>query len=147
MIIPTDRYLYSLLPIRSVSSSMSRTSSLGWTLNADEIFHIVSKLACFLPLSIMARWLLAIPARPLRTSCDIFFSQRSFLMAAPVAYLLNSAIGTPPSQFKFKKFSGKSVYLKWQAINCLSFLAFIWWMTRNYIMRLVYTLFLSVIYG
>lgn len=60
-----------------IDVSIFLTSSLGFKSRATAIFHIVEKFACFVPLSIIDRCVLAIPAKPLRTSWDRFFSLRS----------------------------------------------------------------------
>lgn len=77
------------------SSSIIFTSSCGSMPKAFAIFQSVSKLAFLSPLSIIERWLLAMPARPLKISCDSSFSFRKRRMTAPTAFVLNSFTQTP----------------------------------------------------
>ena len=56
---------------------------------SNAIFHSVSKFACFVPFSIIVRWVRAIPAKPLNTSWEIPFSLRRSLIAFPTAKLSN----------------------------------------------------------
>ena len=60
------------------------------------IRQIVSKFGCLSPVSIIAKWLRAKPANPLKTSWESFLSVRSLRMTLPAAALLNSIIVDTP---------------------------------------------------
>ena len=67
----------------SSASSILRTSSLGRISNASAILHIVEKFACFVPHSIIVRCVRAMPAKPLKTSCDMPFALRTDRIVCP----------------------------------------------------------------
>ena len=67
----------------SSASSILRTSSLGRISKASAILHIVEKFACFVPHSIIVRCVRAMPAKPLRTSCDMPFDLRTDRIVCP----------------------------------------------------------------
>ena len=69
---------------------MHSTSWLGRSSRASAIRHIVSKLACLVPFSIIVKCVLAMPAKPLNTSWDSPRSRRSERIASPTALLLKS---------------------------------------------------------
>lgn len=67
----------------SSASSILRTSSLGRISNASAILHIVEKFACFVPHSIIVKCVRAMPAKPLKTSCDMPFALRTDRIVCP----------------------------------------------------------------
>lgn len=67
----------------SSASSILRTSSLGRISNASAILHIVEKFACFVPRSIIVKCVRAMPAKPLKTSCDMPFALRTDRIVCP----------------------------------------------------------------
>lgn len=67
----------------SSASSILRTSSLGRISNASAILHIVEKFACFVPHSIIVKCVRAMPAKPLKASCDMPFALRTDRIVCP----------------------------------------------------------------
>ena len=66
------RFFHFLLVLgRSCSSSICLIRSLSFISNACAILQSVSTLAFLFPVSIIARWLRAMPDKPESTSCDI----------------------------------------------------------------------------
>lgn len=79
----------------SISSSISSTSSLVGISRASAIFQTLSKFACLYPLSIIAIWLLAIPASPESTSWESPFFFRKVRITFPTEYLSYSIRHSP----------------------------------------------------
>ena len=103
----------SVLPGAKHSRSICSTSWLGRRSRASAIRHIVSKLACFVPFSIIVKCVLAMPAKPLSTSCDSPRSRRSERIVRPAAPLSNSNTlhpSFPPDTFSLREIGGKYVY-------------------------------------
>ena len=74
----------------SANSSIFCTNSLGLICKAIAILQMVVKFACFVPFSIIVKWVRAIPANPLKTSCDNPLDLRRVLMVYPTILSSNS---------------------------------------------------------
>lgn len=75
----------------SAKSSICRTNSLGLIFRAAAILQMVVKFACFVPFSIIVKCVRAIPANPLKTSCDNPFDLRMLLMVFPITLSSNNS--------------------------------------------------------
>ena len=98
------RYIHS-----ATAFSISSTSLLGFMSSAIAIRQMVSKLGCFVPFSIMVRWVRAIPAKPLSTSCVNPFCIRLLRMILPTTALSN-CMKSPSFVKRIAYFSAKRVY-------------------------------------